>query len=64
MLAGAGRLAAREKFQAPTDVRSRLAPYLLAFAIAAAIAELFLRRRRNQERVRAASASQSREKAA
>jgi hypothetical protein len=41
-----GGLAARESFQPLTDARSDLAPWLLALALAAAIAELFVRRRR------------------
>jgi hypothetical protein len=41
-----GGLAPREAFQPLTDVRSDLAPLLLALALAAAIAELFVRRRR------------------
>ena len=45
-LAGSGRLAAREDFQPRRDVRSSLAPWLLGLAIAAAIAELFVRRRK------------------
>ncbi len=64
VLAGSGSLAAREKFQAQGDVRSALAPYLMALAIAAAIAELFFRRRKNEASVRALSTRQSREKAA
>jgi hypothetical protein len=45
-LAGNGGLAPREAFQPLSDVRSELAPWLLALAMAAAIAELFVRRRR------------------
>ena len=41
-----GGLASRESFQPLTDARSALAPWLLALALAAAIAELFVRRRR------------------
>jgi hypothetical protein len=41
-----GGLAAREAFQPLTDARSDLAPWLLALALAAATAELFVRRRR------------------
>ena len=63
-LAGSGPLAAHDKFQARSDVRSTLAPYLMALAIVAAIAELFVRRRKNEASVRALSTRQSREKAA
>jgi hypothetical protein len=45
-LAGTGRLASRESFRPRGDIRSDLAPWLLGLAIAAAIAELFVRRRR------------------
>lgn len=45
-LEGKGGLAPREAFQPLTDTRSDLAPWLLALAISAAIAELFVRRRR------------------
>ena len=45
-LAGSGRLAPREVFHPRGDLRSPLAPWLLGLAIAAAIAELFVRRRR------------------
>lgn len=41
----AGGLAPRQAFRALDDARSRLAPWLFALAIAAAIAELFVRRR-------------------
>jgi hypothetical protein len=44
-LAGRGGLAPRTAFQPLTDARSDLAPWLFALAIAAAIAELFVRRR-------------------
>lgn len=44
-LEGKGGLAPRTAFQPLTDARSNLAPWLLALALAAAIAELFLRRR-------------------
>jgi aerotolerance regulator-like protein len=43
-LGGKGGLAPREAFQPLTDARSDLAPWLFALAIAAAIAELFVRR--------------------
>jgi hypothetical protein len=45
-LKGQGPLAARDAFQPRGDVRSDLAPWLIGLAIAAAIAELFVRRRR------------------
>jgi hypothetical protein len=41
-----GGLAPREAFQPLTDARSDLAPWLLVLALTAAIAELFVRRRR------------------
>ena len=44
-LEGKGGLAPRSAFQPLTDAHSDLAPWLLALAIAAAIAELFVRRR-------------------
>ena len=45
-LAGTGGLASRDSFRPRGDLRSSLAPWLLGIAIAAAIAELFVRRRR------------------
>ena len=44
-LEGKGGLAPREAFQPLTDARSPLAPWLFALALAAAITELFVRRR-------------------
>jgi hypothetical protein len=44
-LEGKGGLAPRAAFQPLTDAHSDLAPWLFALAIAAAIAELFVRRR-------------------
>ncbi len=44
-LAGHGGLAPRNAFQPVTDRRSELAPWLFALALAAAIGELFVRRR-------------------
>ncbi len=44
-LEGKGGLAPRAAFQSLTDAHSDLAPWLFALAIAAAIAELFVRRR-------------------
>ncbi len=44
-LEGKGGLAPREAFQPLKDGRSELAPWLFALALAAAIAELFVRRR-------------------
>ncbi|MFL5479971.1 MAG: BatA domain-containing protein [Gemmatimonadaceae bacterium] len=43
-LVGNGGRASRETFQPPTDTRSTLASWLLALAIATAIAEIFARR--------------------
>jgi hypothetical protein len=48
-LAGKGGLAPREAFQPLTDTRSELAPWLFALALAAAIGELFVRRRGSDE---------------
>lgn len=45
-LTGSGGLAPREAFRPRGDVRSAIAPWLLGIAIAAGIAELFVRRRR------------------
>jgi hypothetical protein len=44
-LEGKGGLAPREAFQPVTDAHSELAPWLFALAIAAAIGEVFVRRR-------------------
>jgi hypothetical protein len=44
-LEGKGGLAPRSAFEPLTDARSDLAPWLFALALAAAIAELFMRRR-------------------
>lgn len=49
-LEGKGGLASREAFQPLTDARSDVAPWLFALALAAAIAELFVRRRRRKEK--------------
>jgi len=45
-LAGSGRLASHDAFLPRGDVRSTIAPWLIALAIALAIIELFVRRRR------------------
>jgi hypothetical protein len=45
-LTGAGGLASRDAFEPVTNTRSTLAPWLFGLAVAAAIAELFLRKRR------------------
>jgi hypothetical protein len=50
-LAGQGGLAPRTAFQPVTDKRSELAPWLFALALAAAIGELFARRRGRRESV-------------
>jgi hypothetical protein len=47
-LEGSGGLAPREAFQPLSDTRSDLAPWLFALALAAAIAELFVRRRKRK----------------
>lgn len=46
-LAGTGRLASHDAFLPRGDVRSTIAPWLIALAIALAIIELFVRRRRD-----------------
>lgn len=46
-LTGQGGLASRDAFEPRGDVRSTIAPWLLALALAAAIAEVFVRQRRN-----------------
>ena len=58
-LAGTGGLAARDSFEPRGDVRSTLAPWLLGLAMALAIAELFVRRKKD-EFVRVASREASR----
>ena len=63
-LTGTGGLAPRDAFEPREDVRSILAPWLLGLGLVAAIAELFVRRRRD-EVARTISRQQSRvEKAA
>jgi hypothetical protein len=47
-LRGPASLASRGSFPPRGDVRSTIAPWLIALAIALAIAELFVRRRRNE----------------
>ncbi len=47
-LTGTGGLAPRSAFEPRDDVRSTLAPWLLALGLVAAIAELFVRRRRDE----------------
>jgi hypothetical protein len=54
-LEGKGALAPRTAFAPLTDARSDLAPWLLALALASAIAELFLRRRRRNANERETS---------
>jgi hypothetical protein len=56
-LKGQGSLAARDAFQPRGDVRSDLAPWLIGLAVAAAIAELFVRRRRPESAVAARRAT-------
>lgn len=46
-LAGNGGLAGRDSFKPRADVRSDLAPWLIALAIVASLAELIVRRRRH-----------------
>lgn len=61
-LAGPAHLASRDAFLPRGDVRSSIAPWLIAFAIALAISELFVRRRRNK--VQVARRSRAMERAA
>jgi hypothetical protein len=56
LLKGTEGLAPRESFKPRGDIHSSLAPWLIALAIIAAIAELFVRRRR---RIHAADSRQS-----
>jgi hypothetical protein len=60
-LAGRGSLASRAGFEARDDVRSDLGPWLIGLAIAAAIAELFVRRRKAENITRNSNRSKSRE---
>lgn len=53
-LAGRGGLASRDAFSPRDDVRSTLAPWLLGLAMLAAIAELFVRRRKSEAMASAA----------
>lgn len=62
-LAGSGGLAPREAFRARSDVTSSSAPWLIALAIIAAIAELFVRRRRAVTQTQANAAARSRKAA-
>jgi hypothetical protein len=63
-LKGAGGLAPREAFKPRSDIHSSLAPWLIALAMAAAIAELFVRRRRNIVAAQSAQSSSSARRAA
>ena len=47
-LTGKGGFAPRDAFEPRDDVRSTLAPWLLGLGLVAAIAELFVRRRRDE----------------
>jgi len=60
-LTGRGALASRAAFEARGDLRSDLAPWLIGLAIAAAIAELFVRGRRTESVARASNRSKSSE---
>jgi hypothetical protein len=60
-LEGKGGLAPRAAFKPLTDMHSDLAPWLLALALVAAIAELFLRRRARDTKQLGESQSTSRE---
>jgi hypothetical protein len=57
MLQGSGKLASRDAFQPRGDTHSWLAPWLLGTALALAIAEMFVRRRKTQS----AAAARARE---
>ncbi|HUQ46724.1 MAG TPA: BatA domain-containing protein [Gemmatimonadaceae bacterium] len=48
LLTGTGGLAPRDAFKPRDDIRSSLAPWLLGLGLVAAIAELFLRRKRDE----------------
>ena len=58
-LAGKGGFAPREAFQPLSDARSDFAPWLFALALAAAIVELFVRRRRRREQALAVAGKSS-----
>lgn len=58
-LTGTGGLAARDSFEPRADVRSVIAPWLLGLAMVLAIAELFVRRKRD-EAVRASAGETTR----
>jgi hypothetical protein len=58
-LEGKGGLAPRSAFEPLTDAHSDLAPWLFALAIAAAIGELFVRRRGRDAKTVAAGGSSS-----
>ncbi len=47
-LAGTGGLAVRDSFEPRADVRSAVAPWLLGLAMVLAVAELFVRRKRDE----------------
>jgi hypothetical protein len=47
-LTGTGGLAPRDAFEPRDDVRSTFAPWLIGLGLIAAIAELFVRRRRDE----------------
>jgi hypothetical protein len=63
-LAGPPSLASRDAFRPRGDIRSGLAPWLLALALAAAITELFVRRRRVANSISMRSPSSEPEKRA
>lgn len=60
-IAGRGSLASRAAFEARRDIRSDLAPWLIGLAIAAAIAELFVRRRKAESMARTSNRGKSSE---
>jgi len=64
LLKGEGGLAPREAFKPRGDIHSSLAPWLIALAIIAAIAELFVRGRRNARAVQSARPDSSARRAA
>jgi len=64
LLKGDGGLAPREAFKPRGDIHSSLAPWLIALAIIAAIAELFVRGRRNVRAVQSGRPDSSARRAA
>lgn len=63
-LTATGSLAPRDAFEPRDDVRSTLAPWLIGLGLVAAIAELFVRRRKDEEARVSAAQAQRMERAA